>query len=127
MTRRRAPALALLLALPLGGCTAGPSYSGGPTEDDPHATLLSDDDMSVWRVDGWDTYTRTGEIYLEPGRRKLHVRMQYPVESEAQVPWEMKDLDVVAHDGEVLLLRRTGEGEHGPYGVDLRPKAAPRR
>jgi hypothetical protein len=122
---RRAPLL-LSGLLALGGCVGGPSYSSGPTEDDPHATVVPGDDVSVWRVDGWDTYSRTGEVYLEPGHRRLHVRFQYPIESEAQVPWEWKDVDVECKDGDRFLLRRTGEGEHGPYGVELRVPGRPR-
>lgn len=118
---RSSLALALLA---LGGCVAGPSYTSGPAEDEPHATVIPGDDTSVWRVDGWDTYARREEVYLQPGRRKLHVRFEYPIESEAQVPYEWKDLEVDAKDGERYLLQRTGEGEHGPYGVELlRPRA----
>ncbi len=110
----------LLLAL-LAGCVSGPSYAGGPTTDQPHAIVDPGVGVHMWKVDGHGVDTRTGEIYLEPGRREILVRVWHPVESDErpELPYDMKTIPIHAEAGTVYTLDRL-RGEYAPYKVDIR-------
>jgi hypothetical protein len=114
-------ALALLVVLP--GC-GSPSYAGGPTDDDPHGLVIPGDDVTIWRVDDMDVPSRSATARLAPGRRRLKVRYEYPIESDATIPFEYEELELTIEDGRTYLIERTGEGPFGPYGVQVR--ASPR-
>lgn len=97
----------LTLAL-LAGCVGGPSYSGGPTTDKPHAVVNAGDGVHTWRVDGRPVDTRTGEIYIAPGLRKIEVRVWHPIESDERPdkPYDMKTLPIHAKAGMYYTLDR---------------------
>lgn|SRR5690606_36851871 len=110
-------ALALSLLL-LGGC-GGPSYGGGPSDEMPHGRVVPGPDVTVWRIDGKDTYSRSGTQLVEPGRRKLRVRVEYPIDDEGSgPPYEYKDLDLKVEAGRTYYLER-GEGEFAPYELKV--------
>lgn len=120
--------LALLVALAcslLSGCAAGPSYAGGPAEEEPHAVVIPGPYVFLLRVDGVAVPGRSSEALVAPGRHRLTVRFEYPIDSEAQTPRETKDLDATFEDGRVYDIIRTGdEGEYGPWSVELRERRA---
>lgn len=120
------PLLLLLLALvlPLAGCAGGPSYAGGPTEEDPHGVVIPGEDVFIYRVDGHDVDSRSSPTYVEPGRRRIRVRFQYDIDSESATPQEYKELELTVEPGDVFLIERTGEGQWGPFDVEV--KRAPR-
>lgn len=101
-------ALLLALALSLIGC-GGPSYAGGPTEEEPHGLIVPGLDVTIWRVDGADTDTRTGALRVAPGLRKLKVRIDYPIDDESAIPFEYQDLDLQVEEGHVYRIDRTEE------------------
>ncbi len=117
-------ALLLALSLTLAGCVGGPSYAGGPTEEDPHGLLVPGENVSFWRVDGFDVVeSRTSPIYVAPGRRKVKARFDTPIDTdESKETFEYRDLEVDVAAGERYLVERTGEGAFGPF--DLRVRAA---
>jgi hypothetical protein len=121
--------LALALSFALSGCVGGPSYAGGPTEEDPHGLLLPGDDVSFWRVDGFDVVeSRTSPIYVAPGRRKIKARFDTPIDTdESKETFEYRDLEVDVAAGERYLVERTGEGAFGPFDLRVRaPRSQPR-
>lgn len=109
----------------LAGCVGGPSYAGGPTEEEPHAVVIPGPDVTIWQIDGYDVPSRGSTAYVAPGRRKLKVRFEYSIDSESAVPYEYKVLDLTIEDGQTYLIERTGEGQFGPFDVQVRQ--APRR
>ena len=117
-------ALVACLAL-LTGCVGGPSYAGGPTEEDPHGVIIPGEDVFVFFVDGYAVESKSSTVYVGPGRHRVRVRLQYHIDSESGAPQEMKDIDLHVEDGDVFLLSRTGEGQFGPFDVEV--KKAPRR
>lgn len=126
MTTWPRPLSIVLLALVvLAGCVGGPSYAGGPTEEEPHALVIPGEDVTIWRVDDWDVPSRSSTAYVAPGRRRLRVRYEFPIDSESSKPYEYEDLNLTLEAGRVYLIERTGEGQFGPYGVEVR--ASPRR
>ncbi|MCO5166812.1 MAG: hypothetical protein M9894_10660 [Planctomycetes bacterium] len=126
MTTRRplAATLALTLAA-LAGCVGGPSYAGGPTEEEPHGVVIPGDDVFLWAVDGQDVPSRRSKAYVEPGARRLKVRINYPIDNESATPYEYKDVVINVEDGRAYLIERKGEGQFGPYEVEVR--GSPRR
>lgn len=126
MTTRLRPLLALLaLVVLVAGCAGGPSYAGGPTEEEPHALVIPGEWVSLWRVDDWDVPSRTSAAYVAPGRRRLKVRYEFPIDNESHRPYEYEVLTLDLEAGRTYLIERTGEGQFGPYGVEVR--ASPRR
>ncbi|MBX3472399.1 MAG: hypothetical protein KF878_36570 [Planctomycetes bacterium] len=123
-TRLLAAALALTLAT-LSGCVGGPSYAGGPTEEEPHGLVIPGDDVFIWAVDGRDVSSRRNKTYVEPGHRRLKIRFNYPIDNESANPYEFKDLDLNVEDGRAYLIERKGEGQFGPYELEVR--GSPRR
>ena len=111
----------LLLLVLLAGCVGGPSYSGGPTTDQPHAIVDPGVGVHTWKVDGRNVDTRTGEIYVAPGLRKVLVRVWHPVESDERPhePYDMKTIPIHAEAGTVYTLDRL-RGEFAPFKVDIR-------
>ena len=113
--------LALGIVLLLAGCVGGPSYAGGPREDEPHAVVIPGEDVTIWAVDGYDVPSHSSTAYLAPGRRKLRVRIEFPIENESPTPYEYKEMDVTVEDGDVILLSRSGgEDAFGPYDVEVK-------
>ena len=100
----------------LAGCGGPPSYAGGPTEGQPYSLIVTGADVSVWKVDGWDTYTRTGESYVEPGARSLWLRVQNPIEHEGEPHRWVKAYKVRVEEGRAYLLYR-GESDFPPWPV----------
>lgn len=122
------PTLRLVLLATLTllvGCAGGPSYAGGPTDEEAHAVVIPGPDVTIWQIDGYDVSSRGGAAYVAPGRRKLKVRFEYSIDSESATPWEYKVLDLNIEDGQTYLIERTGEGMFGPFDVQVRQ--APRR
>jgi hypothetical protein len=126
-TRALLLALSLAVTLAMCGCVGGPSYAGGPTEEEPHGLLIPGEDVSFWRVDGFDVVeSRKSPIYVAPGRRKVHARFETPIDAdESKESFEYRDLEVDVVDGERYLVERTGEGAFGPF--DLRVRARSQR
>lgn len=117
--------LVLALSCSLAGCAAGPSYAGGPVEDEPHAVVIPGPYVTIWRVDGADVPGRSSELLIAPGRHRLKVRFEYPIDSEAQTPHEMKELEASFEAHRTYDIVRTGdEGEFGPWSVELRERRA---
>jgi hypothetical protein len=112
----RLAALLLACLLPLG--CGGPSYAGGPTDEQPHGVVIPGLDVTIWRVDGRDTDTRTGSLLLEPGRRRLKVRIDFPIDDESPIPFEYRDLDLDVEAGHVYRIDRA-EGELPPYELNV--------
>jgi hypothetical protein len=108
----------LVLALgALGGC-ASQHYAGGPTSEEPHATLNAEEDVTVWAVDGYETTTRDG-VRVAPGKHMVRVRLEYPMEgvhSESPTPREYQQLDLDLKAGHSYLIMRK-ETERPPYEV----------
>lgn len=123
-SRTLSSALLALVTL-VAGCVGGPSYAGGPTEEEPHAVVIPGDDVTIWRVDDWDVPSRSSTTYVAPGRRRIKVRYEYPIDSEASKPYDYEELNLTLEAGRIYLIERTGEGQFGPYGVEVR--ASPRR
>ena len=111
----------LLLLAVLAGCVSGPSYRGGPTTDQPHAIVDAGEGVNTWKVDGQTVDTRTGEVYLKPGARKILVRVWHPVESDERkhLPYDMKTIPIHAEAGTVYTLDRL-RGDYAPYEVRIR-------
>lgn len=108
----------LVLALILGGC-GGPSYSGGPSDEQPHGWVIPGPDVTVWRIDGKDTYSRGGTQLVEPGRRKLRVRIEFPIEDEGSgPPHEYKNIELDVKAGHSYFLERK-ESEFPPYELKV--------
>lgn len=126
----RALLLALTLALTgcLAGCVGGPSYAGGPTEEEPHGLLIPGEAVSLWRVDGFDVVdSRTSPIYVAPGRRKVKARFDTPIDTdESKETFEYRDLEVDVAAGQRYLIERTGEGAFGPFDLRVRTPGSPR-
>ena len=115
--------LVVLVLLALSGCVGGPSYAGGPREDQAHGTIVPGPDITLWRVDGWDVGSRGSEAYVAPGRHKLRVRFETPIESDETIPsFEFRELEVDVTDGGVYYVQRTGEGTFGPFDVQVRSR-----
>ncbi len=116
-------ALALVaLAAGLAGC-AGPSYAGGPTGDDPHGVVIPGRDVTLWEVDGRDVPSRSGRARVAPGRRRLKVRLEFPLASDAWQPFEYREVELLVVEGHQYLLERTGEeGPFGPYELGIRER-----
>lgn len=112
----------LALAGCLSGCVGGPSYAGGPTEADPHGLLVPGEDVSLWRIDGWDVESRGSAAYVTPGRRHLRVRFETPIESEGKDSFEFRELDLDVEAGGEYRLERTGEAPFGPYDLKVRTR-----
>lgn len=106
-----------LLCLLLSGC-GGPSYAGGPTEEEPHGVVVPGLDVTIWRVDGFDTETRTGALLVAPGLRKLKVRIDYPIDNESPVPFEYQDLELQVDEGRIYRIDRTEE-DFPPYHLNV--------
>jgi hypothetical protein len=108
-----------LLLLALAGCVGGPSYAGGPTTEEPHAVVDPSTDITLWRVDGHDVETRSGKTYVAPGTRRLSIRIEHPIESDAWEPKEEVVLPLRAEAGKYYLLERK-PGLRPPYQVRVR-------
>ncbi|MCA8924462.1 MAG: hypothetical protein KDD82_21810 [Planctomycetes bacterium] len=113
---------ALLVATALCGCVGGPSYVGGPTEEQPHALLYTGEDVSVWKVDGWQTYDRTGALYLEPGARTLRLRVQNPVDYDGPGIFWIRAYQIRVEEGHSYLIFR-GESDFPPWPVEFQETA----
>ncbi len=126
MTTWPRPLSIVLLALVvLAGCVGGPSYAGGPTEEEPHALVIPGEDVTIWRVDDQDVPSRSSTAYVAPGRHRIKVRYNFPIDNESSKPYDFEELNLTLEAGRVYLIERTGEGQFGPYGVEVR--ASPRR
>jgi hypothetical protein len=112
----------LLSLVLLAGCVGGPSYLGGPTTEQPYA-IISPNSPGVytWKVDGHRVDTRTGEIYVAPGRREVLVRVTHPIDSDERTyePYDWKTIPIHAKAGVVYTLDRR-PGDYAPYEVDIR-------
>lgn len=106
--------------LTLAGCVGGPSYAGGPTEEEPHALVIPGDDVTIWRIDDRDVPSRSSKAYVAPGRHRLRVRYNFPIDNESATPYDWEDLNLTFEAGRVYLIEREGEGQFGPYGVTVR-------
>jgi hypothetical protein len=114
--------LPLLLLVVLAGCVSGPSYAGGPTTDQPYAIVNPNSPhIYTWKVDGRTVDTRTGEIYVAPGRREILIRVSHPIDSDERTyePYDWKTIPLHAKAGMVYLLDRK-PGDFAPYEVDIR-------
>lgn len=118
--------LAAWLLVTLLGCN-GPDYAGGPTADDPHGTIDPDNDVSIWRIDGFDTLSRNSEIRVAPGLRRVKVRIEFPIESESATPFEYREIDLRVEEGHLYAIRRKEietEIDLGPpYELEIRDYA----
>lgn len=110
--------VALVVAL-AAGCVSGPYYRGGPTSEQPHAVISPGDGVTIWRVDGAPTTTRSFSLLVAPGLRALGIRIDHPIESEAAKPYDKATLRLDVVDGGVYLLERA-PGEDPPYSVRVR-------
>ncbi|MBL4843896.1 MAG: hypothetical protein JKY65_00100 [Planctomycetes bacterium] len=106
----------LLLTL-CGGCTG--VYYGGPDDSDqPHALIRPGVDVTIWKVDGQPTTRHSFEVMVAPGRRKILIRVEHPMESESPIPHDRTNVIIDCKDGMTYHLeRRPGEG--APYEVDV--------
>ena len=118
---RAALALLALVLLLTPGC-GGPSYAGGPDAEQPHAVVVPGTDVTIWRVDGFDTDTRTGSLRVAPGRRRLKVRIDFPIDDESPVPFEHRDLELEVVAGRTYVIDRA-EGEIPPYELKVSERA----
>lgn len=121
MTRTQRLLLGLLLLLPLG--CAGPDYAGGPSRDQPHGYVSPGSDVSLWRVDGFDTFSRNSEIKVAPGLHQLKIRIEFPIDNESAHPYEYRDISLRVENKHVYILRRKeleGEIDLGPpYELEI--------
>lgn len=98
-------AVALALGCLLSGCQG--VYYGGPDDSDlPHALVRPGVDVTIWAVDGQPTTRHSFEVLVEPGRRRVSVRIEHPVESESATPFERKDVLIDCKDGVAYHLER---------------------
>jgi hypothetical protein len=108
----------------LVGCVSGPDYAGGPTSEQPHGIVDPDRDISIWRVDGFDTLSRNSAILLEPGLRRVKIRIEFPIDSEAAQPFEYRELNLRVEANHLYeLSRKEIESEYDlgpPYEVEIR-------
>ncbi len=116
------PLLAPLLGL--AGCVSGPDYRGGPSSDEPHGWVSPGADVSVWKVDGQQTATRNFTLKVAPGRRRLLVRLQHPIESEDAEPYDWIDLPLHVDEGRVYYLDVKQPADLPPYQVVVRAAQA---
>lgn len=103
-TRLRLALLAFALAL-CGGC-ASPDYAGGPTRDDPHAWLDPGPDVTIRAVDGRSAGYANFSIRVAPGLRNVRVRLEHPIESDDQYPFDEVDVTIRAEEGRRYLIDR---------------------
>ncbi|RMG07720.1 MAG: hypothetical protein D6731_23110 [Planctomycetota bacterium] len=118
MTRTVAPFAPLLLAL-CAGCVSGPSYAGGPTSEEPHAVVDPSTDITLWRVDGQDVASRVGETLVEPGLRRLKIRIEADIADDSPTPYEYRDITLYAEPGATYVIERK-PGDMPPWEVDIR-------
>jgi hypothetical protein len=119
MPRRLTQVLAAFaLVATLAGCAGSASYAGGPTPEEEHGIVDPGWDVTLWTVDDEDTTTRHGKTYVEPGRRKLRIRIEHPIESDDWAPYEFRNIiiDVAA---KTLYAIDRQKGEFPPYDVDI--------
>ena len=106
----------LLLTL-CGGCTG--VYYGGPDDSDlPHALIRPGVDITIWKVDGQPTTRHSFEVMVAPGRRKIQLRVEHPMASDAATPFDKTVVIVDCKDGMVYHLERK-PGDRDPYEVDI--------
>lgn len=113
-------AVALALGCLLSGCQG--VYYGGPEDsDEPHAVVRPGVDLTIWAVDGQPTTRHSFEVLVAPGRRRIGVRIEHPVESESATPFERKDVLIDCKDGVTYHLeRKVGRESVGPpYEVSI--------
>ncbi len=103
-TRLRLVLLALALTV-CGGC-ASADYAGGPSGDDPHAWLDPGPAVTIRAVDGRSTGYANFAIRVAPGLRKVHVRLEHPIDSEDQHPFDEVDVTIRAEEGRTYLIDR---------------------
>lgn len=123
--RPRTAWLASLVLLTLfgSGCASGPDYAGGPSSEDPHGVVSPGDGITIWAVDGYATASRAFSVMVAPGRRKLKVRLEHPIESEAWAPFEYKTLTFEVEQGVTYYLSRK-ESEFPPYEIEVKESGA---
>lgn len=117
--------LAAVLAALLG-CAGGPDYEGGPTSEQPHGIVDAERDVTIWRVDGFDTYTRNS-VRVAPGLRRIKVRIEFPIDNESAVPYEKREISLKVEPGHLYELARKEvdtEIDLGPpYELEIRDYA----
>lgn len=110
-------ALAVCALALSSGCVG--VYYGGPDEyEQPHALIRPGVDITIWKVDGQPTTRHSFEVMVEPGRRKVTVRIEHPMESDSPTPFERQTLIIDCQDGMTYHLERK-PGESAPYVVDI--------
>ena len=109
---------ALTLSLALTACAGSPSYAGGPTADDAHGIVDPGWDVSLFTVDGQDTANRHGQTYVAPGRRRLGIRIEHPLESDDWKPYENRVIVIDVVPSTLYTLDRK-PGEYPPYEVNI--------
>jgi hypothetical protein len=119
--RRTLAGLVLALLPLLAACSTVPSYSGGPTKDDPYAIVTPGDRVSVWAVDGKNAKNRLGDTYVSPGVHTIKVRVEYTVDYEGEGNYEWRDVPLDAVEGEHYVLIAKPDGGDGANHFDLPP------
>jgi hypothetical protein len=113
--------LVLIGLVVMTSCSAAPSYTGGPTLDEPYGVVTPIDRVSLWKIDGKNTRSRNGESYLSPGAHTLKCRVEYTVEYEGEGNFEWKDVPIEVKDGTQYFLVAKPEGAVGERTLDLPP------
>src|SRR5581483_7517631 len=114
--------LGLLLALlAVAGCSSVPSYEGGPTTDDPYGIVQPEGEVKLWAVDGKPAYNKDTQTYVSPGDHTFKFRIDYPMSSDEQHPFEYQTMSIQVVEGHRYRVAIQGEYEKGrPYSLEVR-------
>ena len=117
MSRSSLLSLVVLFAL---GCSSVPSYDGGPSTDQPYGIVQPEDNVKTWTVDGKPAYNKDTPTYAAPGNHTFRFRVDYPMSSEEQHPFEYIDMSLTIVEGHRYRIGIRGEYEKGPpYTIDV--------
>lgn len=105
--------LASLLLVAIG-CSSAPSYEGGPTKDEPYGIVQPEGELKMWAIDNKPAFNKDTETYASPGNHTFRFRIDYPMNSEEQHPFEYQDMAITVVEGHRYRVGIRGDFEKGP-------------
>jgi hypothetical protein len=120
MRLRLVAALFSFLLAGLAGCSSMPSYEGGPDEGEPYGIVQPEDEVKMWAVDGKRAFNKDTMTYASPGNHTFRFRVDHPMNSEEQHPFDYFDVPITVVEGHRYRVGIRGEYEKGPpYVVEV--------
>jgi len=97
-----------------------PSYEGGPEKGEPYGIVQPEADIKLWKVDGKSAFNKDSETYAAPGNHTFNFRIDYPMDSDEQRPFEYVDIVITVTEGHRYRVAIKGEFEKGPpYSLEV--------